>query len=378
MSGNGFLKRKITFCGYHGRMNTGDDAFCAVAAWGAKHYWNTNDISFLSRRVPKLPTPAKRAMFSKSFFPGQYSLETILNFAAAPTVIFAGGSLFYRTIDKRWLFRYIKWFQRIGRINVGAIGVSLGPYRTQNARKSIEKLFSKFSFLSLRDSRSFKEASLMDLPFKPVQSADLAGLFPKIYGQATRNSSTKSSNLTLGVSVCHYERYVGKVEQQEKRREKLMLDTLIKLANAMPVTIRLFVFNAHPTFGEVQLTNNFAERLKAYTQVEIVPYSNAPGLTWQQVGKCDAFLGIRLHSGIFACVAGVPFVMVEYHQKCTDFLDDIEAPQQWRIGDFSKSPDFAVEILKDMLQNKTQPFPINLQSLAKKAERNFTAIYSDS
>ena len=115
--------------------------------------------------------------------------------------------------------------------------------------------------------------------------------------------------------------------------------------------------------------------MRDYANVEIIPYSREPEVTWKRIAECDVFFGVRLHSGIFAFIADVPFVLVEYHLKCKDFLDDINWPERWRIGDFYKTPDDTAEILLNMLHNRSSSLPINKEFFIQKAERNFTSVY---
>ena len=54
MTKSDLLKRQVIFTGYYGNFNTGDDAFCAISAWGADHYWKTNDIYKKIQQANKL------------------------------------------------------------------------------------------------------------------------------------------------------------------------------------------------------------------------------------------------------------------------------------------------------------------------------------
>ena len=74
-------KRNILFAGYYDQFNTGDDAFCAVSAWGARHYWRVGNIQFLCRRIPQLTVMAKAALFARSFFRGQGLVELLVHLA---------------------------------------------------------------------------------------------------------------------------------------------------------------------------------------------------------------------------------------------------------------------------------------------------------
>ena len=369
------LTRSVLFGGYYCYSNTGDDAFCAISAWGARHYWKAEKILFLCEQLPVLPVPARAVLAEHKRFPGQRLIQSVAALAKKPIIIFAGGSVFHKEVNIFESQSLVGKCQRIWPSIVGAIGVSLGPFRSSQARKRVEKFLSRFSFLILRDHRSYEEACSMNLPFEPVEGFDLAALLPELYGLAKRSDNSDSDKPPiLGVSICHYERYVGGDVSNEERREKRIAETLKIVSQNIPVTIRFLVFNGSELYGETKLTEKIAALIGNYAKTEIIPYSPAPAVMWRKMGECRGVLATRLHAGIFSCVAGVPFLQVEYHQKCVDFLEDIGYSMRWRIGDMDVPPTEAALILVDMIDKQTRPFSVDSAKLREKAERNFTEV----
>ena len=66
--------------------------------------------------------------------------------------------------------------------------------------------------------------------------------------------------------------------------------------------------------------------------------------------------------------------MVEYHQKCVDFLQDIHYPSRWRVGDMEVSVNEVGTILINVLTKQTKPVLLDLDMFRVKARRNFTEI----
>ena len=131
------MKHKLLFCGYYGHFNTGDDAFCAISAWGAKHYWSAEEVLFLSRHLPKLPVPAKQALLTRRFFRGQTLAELLVHLIRKSTVVFAGGSTFHSELGILSLKNAINIAHRMGINRIGGIGLSLGPFKDDKSRRSI-------------------------------------------------------------------------------------------------------------------------------------------------------------------------------------------------------------------------------------------------
>ncbi len=365
--------KKVLFSGYYGEMNTGDDAFCCVASWGAKTYWQTEQIGFFSHLIPQ--GIEGEPIFSKSegSFRGQRSIESALKTTFSwPNVVFAGGSVFHDNLN--FYRNYLRSMAKLKILNVGAIGVSLGPFKSVELLKENEKLLRNFSFLVLRDKKSFEIASEMNLPYQPVEAFDLAALMPRIYALPQKNNGLAVHKPVLGVSVCHYEKFVNGDSANEERREKETLRLLLETSKKTAFRVRLFVFNGNSFHGDETLTNQFAETLRNNNiEVEIVPYNLETRITWQKIAECDAVLAIRLHAAIFACFADVPFIMVEYHRKCTDFLNDVAYPQQYRVGDMTVDMPGAVRVLSELLETKPS-LKLNLEALTRKAELSFTQI----
>lgn len=89
------------------------------------------------------------------------------------------------------------------------------------------------------------------------------------------------------------------------------------------------------------------------------------------IGPCDLMYSIRLHGEIFAAAANIPSLLVEYHQKCTDYLDDIGMEQEWRIGDMQVPPDEVAIKIKKLLKGNQNSFYSNRQEMINLSQKNF-------
>jgi polysaccharide pyruvyl transferase WcaK-like protein len=357
----------VVFGGYYGMQNLGDDAFCIVSAWGARHFWNTSQIDFLSRTLPIMPCEANTLLFSKSFFRGQALLEVPFAIIGKSDVIFSGGSLFQRQLN--WIRSFLKFKRQLNRIRLGAIGVSIGPFINKEAEREVGEFLKCFSFLVLRDKKSYEYATSLNLPYKPIEGRDLAFLLPYIYPLKPR----KPEKCVLGVSLCHYERYVKGDTKKEIQRENRLFETLqgIALKYKDNIDFRFFTFNNHVKYSDRDITHQVTSRLPKHSHIEVVDYSRDAKSILSQLCECRAFLSTRLHGGIFAAAFNIPFILVEYHRKCTDFLDDLGMPSQYRIGDMDCSSEHVITLLSSLFCDNLS---LNLDSTIIKAENNFTAV----
>jgi polysaccharide pyruvyl transferase WcaK-like protein len=357
-------KIKYLLAGYYGFQNTGDDSFCLIGSWGIDQFWGGGEIKFLSSEVPVLVVPGSAALnkryrkyvgYSRVYQP----LQSILSELRADRIIFMGGSIFSRkpkTIDRKLM----PWMARSGTAAFGAAGVSIGPFKTRSDYEWVRDFLQNFTFIAVRDTQSYETACEMGYQDKVVKAFDLAVLLPLLNQDAhvasVRRQSEPAGKKVLGVSVCHYERYrSGGNLEIEHRREKKMLAALDLVVKNEDLKIKLFVFNGNQRKGDVEITDRFYRHLNQIdgADVEVIPYQPNPLKTWDEVQKCDAFFGVRLHSAIFAYTAEIPFILVEYHRKCTDFLTEIGCKEPYRVPSEMKEPDEVAALLHSLFSEQS-------------------------
>ncbi|MDY0103769.1 MAG: polysaccharide pyruvyl transferase family protein [Lentimicrobium sp.] len=369
--------KNLLFSGYYGHQNTGDDAFIEVAAWGAKKYWHCGNSKFITQNLPIIQNHAD--LVGKNYFKGNYFLKSTIATISADAFICAGGSTFHSPINDLDPINIArlkkKYFQKF---KIGAIGVSLGPYRSIVAEKENINLLRKFDFLALRDKESYKMAMEYNLPYEPIEAFDLAALLPKIYGNISKDEIPFQKNI-LGISICNYESYLKNGDlKNEARRNEQIENLLFKIAGLNQKTVfRFFIFNGNKNIGDKKATLALVSKLKSIKSFvcEIVDYDPNTYNTWLKIQECNLVISTRLHAAVFACFANVPFFLVEYHRKCSDFLNNIGYQNNYRIfdADFEVNK-FALKIIELLAEKQPYIKPTNIDKAVDKAEYNFTKI----
>lgn len=365
------LKKRVLFGGYYGMENVGDDCFGAISTWGAKNYWNTRAALLLSGKEVDGPVKTYPCLSVRKIFRGQILCESFWQILRASCVVWSGGSIFHSKVPF-FTSRHFSFFtSQSGITPTGAIGVSLGPYKTKRDQKAVYAYLSQLQFLALRDKASYEEACSINLPYKPIFAADLAMLLPKIIPDF---KSVNPESKILGITICHYERYTNINRKNETRREKVLLDALLNLVqDGFSGVFRFFIFNSNRIKGDQDITMEFVNQLNAKgAKVDLVPYSTDPIAIWKKVAECTAMISTRLHGAIFAAAANVPCCLIEYHRKCTDFIVDAGVDEKWIIGDANCSAKFLSNELFGLLSCTTTNFYKRREHLIEMAERNFT------
>ena len=375
MPPDGHLKKAV-FEGYYGYRNAGDDSFVEVSAWGARKYWNVAETLFLGSDLPK--TSYNTSGLRQQRFRGQNRFETMYHVFTGGIFLSAGGSTFEATFPWHHARGLALLRKRLrDRIPIGAIGVSIGPYRNMEAERQYREYLKHLDFVAVRDTRSFELVSSYALPYKPIDAFDLAALLPLVYGNPERPLGNQV-NKVIGVSICHYERYERGMDQsKERKREQYILDLLLRLSRAVQAKFRFIEFNGHKRVGDRSFLRSVMAHLSKNSKadMEFVPYSSDVRSVYNAIADCSLVISTRLHASVFACFSGVPFFLIEYHQKCSDFLDAIHYEPQYRLGDGRGEASSVVELMSEILNDASLYAPPAAIPLCQtKALRNFTEV----
>ncbi len=327
------------FNGYYGYRNTGDDVFCVVADWGSRKYWGAKDLAFVATELPVLSRPAQAIIPTERRYPGQQTVSRTLSGMSARHMVYFGGSTLHSP-QELWvnLLRQAL-VQKVGRKSIAAAGVSVGPFKSTQGEREIRKLISEMSYIAVRDRASYEIVKAMNVQTPVIQSFDPALLMLDVMADSPAPvlPQRATGRTVIGVSVCNVERYHGGDVEKEKRRVASVKATVKALA-AEGFALRFFVFNGHAASGDEAVTDEVIASLDGYPHVEKLPYCDDPKVVYAELSRCDAIFGVRLHACILAYTAGVPFILVEYHRKCGDFLDEIGYVAEGRVGDGTTDP----------------------------------------
>lgn len=360
--------KKIIFEGFYGFKNTGDDAFVEVSSWGAQKFWNCQNNVFLGNSLPKTVCPFNKKQFLPNL-KGTDRLNLLAHLQNSDYLISAGGSTFGNYSfhsNKALAFQRNKIF---GKPKLGAIGVSIGPFKNTAVEKKINQYLSALDFLAVRDNRSFEYVNNLNLPYKPINAFDLAAMLPMVYKDMDfqKNLSTRK---TIGISICNYESYTGGNIEKEKKRNLFFKELVEMIAQKTDVHFKVFIINGNAKTGDVKISHWLMENVDK-SRLEFLAYPGDVKKVWEEILNCSLMISTRLHASVFSCYAQIPFLLLEYHQKCTDFLADVGQNETWRLYDADISVLEGFEKTLAILEGNYQ-FPSKLLETIEKSQKNFT------
>lgn len=302
---------KIFFKGYYGFENLGDDIFVHTIKWFSNKYGYKYIVH--GYNLPENTKGRKiRNKFEKNWFDIYYSV-------ICKKIIYWGGSTFEKNSSKTDLKFYltrIKFFRE----KLFAFGISVGPFVNKKEENSLLTHISKLKYVGVRDKKSLNYNLNFNFTF------DLAILCPDIIKvEKVLNNNKKIVSINIS--------------QAENIDEYILLFKKFLLVNRDKISkVNIIIFNPEDFY----LSNKFYIDIKKYIEnAYLINYSSNTVFMLSELANSDLMLGNRLHSGILAYAYRVPFILNEYHEKCTEFIKTIE--QEFNYESFKNSIDIDLD-----------------------------------
>ncbi|MFH1387349.1 MAG: polysaccharide pyruvyl transferase CsaB [bacterium] len=331
---------KIAISGYYGYGNLGDEAVLEATRLGLRKYFPEASLTVLS---------------SKNHNP----FNLVNEIRSADLLLSGGGSLFQDATSSRSFFYYIGiiFLAKLFRKRVVVFAQGFGPLKKKLNQTIARIILDQVDLILLRDEGSKERLIKIGITKPPTRvTGDAAGLLK------CRNKETGSGILKLeGIGL---NRPIVGVALRKAANPKVMARQLDILAEKYKL---LTVFLLFQPAVDTEPAVEVAELMKKKSAV--VFRHCAPQEMLSLYGCFNYFIGMRLHSLIFAALAGVPMVGVSYDPKVSAFMDWLGQP----FIDLSNPSNLALkfdqvvkdkEQIKDILTEKSK-------EMAEKAELNF-------
>lgn len=201
------------------------------------------------------------------------------------------------------------------------IGNGIGPLNTTWGKTLVRIICTLSDYISVRDRRSYDYLVNWKVDSKSSLAFDMAVLLNSSIRD--ENNLNRNEIKTLGISLTP----VFNLYHNSKNQDVFMVNKISESINNWIIKdpqleIRLFVFHGGSRDDDIRITKLLKEKLNS-DQVKIIPYNPDPKSFLREVGYCDFFIGMKYHSNVFAYMNHLPLVIIEYHQKCRAFGEEI-------------------------------------------------------
>ncbi|MBY9077629.1 polysaccharide pyruvyl transferase CsaB [Paenibacillus sp. HN-1] len=373
--------KKIVLSGYYGFRNSGDEAVLQSIL---------NALRRQSEAAGVLVEPIVLSI-DPAWTSSTYGVRAVHRMklsevrkaiAESDGLISGGGSLLQDVTSPKSVPYYlgvIKLAQWMGKPTfVYAQGV--GPVQRKLFHYMIKSVFQKCSYISVRDEQSRDLLLSMGIkrPAIEVVPDPVMGLSVPRAGttdEASRTGSTETAGKAvlpvIGVSVRFWE--------QDRKELDAIAEGLRQVCLALPVHIRFLPFHL-PADAEASryCMDKIGNVQDSGSAVSICEGTEHPYEMLREVEACQALLGMRLHSLIYAAGQRVPLLGVSYDPKIDHFLSRIDSVPAGRTGslDSGAVSEQLLRLLRDGESWRRQREPL-IASLVQEAEAPARHIIDD-
>ena len=328
---------RIVISGYYGFSNAGDDAILlsSVPLIRAVH----PDCQITVITYPGADLAEVYRLTGLPAIDGADIAHVDQIVAAADLVLIGGGGLIqdYLPSDRTHIVRsdhnnLTFWLSlavmaHAHRIPVSAWMVGIGPLTTEEGRQDARLLLESMQTVSVRDEESADLAREIGVdPDRIVVGAD-----PVFTLRTDRDETTATP--TVGVVVRNWDGVSAWLTP--------LAEALDRLATERSAVVRLIPFQTGRGGNESDdlVAMRLAARMDSATVDSLVGVGADPEELAKLIAGCNALIGMRLHSLVFAAAAGVPTVALAYDPKVTqamrrigrgDYVASLDAPDaEW-------------------------------------------------
>jgi polysaccharide pyruvyl transferase WcaK-like protein len=249
-------------------------------------------------------------------------------------VVMGGGGRLGRggilpTVQEHEKFEYywrLAWYCRVRRKPLYVLGVGAGPVTTKPSRRRVRDIAAIARTLVVRDEAS-RDALLEVAPRVCGKVRVLADPAFSVDYDALRRSRDvfEVPAPCLGVNLCVVRGFERGLAPQQAATE--LIDTVQEMVRTGVVRSVIW-FSTTQSGNELVWACRGAQALPQCSR--LVFYDRDPWQWIRHLGACHAFIGMKLHSTMFAAGMGVPVLGVGFHPKVGRFYRDVGATAHYR------------------------------------------------
>jgi len=301
----GIKMKNIFIFGYYGFRNTGDEAILCALTENIKRIMPDTEITALTYNSHHTEEHYNVDAISRNNFK-----DVINAIAKSDVVISGGGSILQDVTSSRSLLYYlwIIWLAKRYGKKVMFYGNGFGPITKLLNRKAIGYLINKVDVITVRDFESKERMQSLGINKEIIVTAD-ATFSLEFDIEPTEKAGSKKK---IGISLRNW-----KGKERYKEILAKTADYLIKRNYEV-----IFIPMQYP--NDLKISSDI-ESLMTEKPTVIVD-ELAPREIINLISGLDLLIGMRLHSLIFATLAGVPVVGLEYEAKISSYLKIINQP----------------------------------------------------
>ncbi|SDY46944.1 polysaccharide pyruvyl transferase CsaB [Tindallia californiensis] len=297
--------KRIFMFGYYGFNNIGDEAILEAIVESFRAEIPRVQLAALSYKASETEKRYQIEAVSRNQF-----WQVVKKIGHSDVVMSGGGSILQDITSSRSLLYYlgIILLAKMAGKKVVFYGNGFGPINRPFNKWLAKMIINKVDLITLRDNESKKVMESLGISRAITVTADAAFNLEALNCQ--ENLSFKEP--IVGISIRNW-----KGKENYCRVIALCADQLVKRGYRI-----LFLPMHHPS--DIRISEEVASMMESPST--ILDHPMKPREMIAQMSKLNFLIGMRLHSLIFAAIAGTPMVGLSYESKVSSFLNQVRQP----------------------------------------------------
>ena len=295
--------KKIVISGYYGFDNLGDEAVLAGITSLIKKYDLDTKITVLSSK------PEKTAELYGVNAVSRTSLIQISAVLAEADLFISGGGSLLQDVTGSFSVPYylsLAWLAKIQGVKTVYYAQGAGPLNKKFSQKLTAFTLNRFNFLGVRDQGS--KDLLKKIGVKKDVKLTVDPVFA-LYDKLNVNRQKIKGKLEIGISVRPWS-----VDYLKKLAEGLN-----KFAESKNCKFIIYPMHQGADENPSQILKDLLE-----SEAELLTLPVEPEQALKEFSNLDLFVGVRLHSLIFALLNKIPLLALSYDPKIEGLMSEID------------------------------------------------------
>lgn len=300
--------KKVLLFGYYGYQNTGDEAILKTIVQQLKGAMADISLKVLTYKADETEKKYKVKAVSRNRF-----MDLIRAIKECDVVISGGGSILQDITSSRSLLYYLAiiWLaKKLGK-KVMFYGNGFGPITKVYNKKLVKYIINQVDVITVRDFQSKETMKALGIHRDIRVTADVTFAMEPLTQEVGKNilqeEGLQEGRKTIGISVRPWrgmEKYKQIIAKTADYLQQLNYQVI-------------FIPMQYPHDQRISLEITDLMKNKAV----VLSKHYGPEEILSIIGQLDLLIGMRLHSLVFAAIAKVPMVGIEYDEKIKSFLE---------------------------------------------------------
>jgi polysaccharide pyruvyl transferase WcaK-like protein len=235
------------------------------------------------------------------------------------------------------------------------LGHGIGPIQKKWSEFSLKVILKYSRVITVRDKDSYDLVKVLGFEKKCLLGFDIASLLLGLIPEPSRIQFNNTDQI-IGFSLLPVYSIYSKTPEKDLSLINEFSRSINKLLKQNKnLKIKLFAFRAGKRHSDVKMIEDLSKELVEYSKrVSLVVYNGDISDLLCQINECNAMVGMRYHSLLFAYILQKPIIAIEYQGKCRSLVRDIQLEERAVMSLSEVSHDMLFDTISQVINIKSK------------------------